>query len=387
MQLFRTLIVAALAVLPAVASPVPKDVKAGDIIPDVYFVVLKDTISTQALDEYKTWVASIHSEALRKLGALPTRTFKYTYDMPSLKGYAGTFDKATINEIAARDEVAYVEPDAVRTIQALVSFAPFPIAKSGAGSNYVYDTSGGAGVYAYVVDTGIYISHSDFGGRATWGYNAVNTSNTDRNGHGTHVSGTTGSATYAVAKSVNLIAVKVLDASGSGTASGVIAGVNWVTSDSVPNMSLGGSFSASLSTAVNSAVAAGITFTIAAGNSNVDVVNASPASAANALTVGAIQSNLTRASYSNYGSVLDIFAPGSSVTSTWIGSPTATNTISGTSTASPHVAGVAAYLIALEGLTTPAAVRSRMVALAGTGLVTNPGTGSPNKLLYNGSGA
>lgn len=150
---------------------------------------------------------------------------------------------------------------------------------------------------------------------------------------------------------------------------------------------MGGSYSATLNTAVNNAVSAGVTFAVAAGNDGANAANYSPASASSALTVGAIASGGTRASYSNYGSVLDVFAPGTSITSSWIGSNSASNTISGTSMASPHVAGVAAYLIGLEGLSTPAAVRSRLIALATTGLVGNPGSGSPNVLLYNGSGA
>lgn len=152
-------------------------------------------------------------------------------------------------------------------------------------------------------------------------------------------------------------------------------------------MSLGGGFSAALNTAVNNAVAAGVVFGVAAGNSNANAANYSPASAASAITVGAIDSGNARASYSNYGAVLDIFAPGTGITSAWIGSNTAINTISGTSMATPHVVGVAAYLIALEGLSTPAQVAARLTALAGSGLVTNPGSGSPNRLLYNGNGA
>lgn len=152
-------------------------------------------------------------------------------------------------------------------------------------------------------------------------------------------------------------------------------------------MSLGGGFSATLNSAVNNAVAAGVVFGVAAGNDGANASNYSPASAANAITVGAIQSGNARASYSNFGAVLDIFAPGTDITSAWIGSNTATSTISGTSMATPHVVGVAAYLIALEGLSTPAAVVARIIALSGSGLVGSPGTGSPNRLLYNGNGA
>lgn len=152
-------------------------------------------------------------------------------------------------------------------------------------------------------------------------------------------------------------------------------------------MSLGGGFSATLNTAVNNAVAAGVVFGVAAGNDGANAANYSPASAASAITVGAIETGNLRSSYSNYGAVLDVFAPGTGITSSWIGSNSATNTISGTSMATPHVVGVAAYLISLEGLGSPAAVAARITALAGSGLVGSPGSGSPNRLLYNGNGA
>lgn len=171
-------------------------------------------------------------------------------------------------------------------------------------------------------------------------------------GHGTHCAGTIGGSTYGVAKKASLIAVKVLDASGSGTNSGVISGIQWASSDAsskgiskkaVASMSLGGSKSTAVNSAVASAVGTGMTFVVAAGNDNANAANYSPASEASAITVGATTSANARASYSNYGSVLDIFAPGSSILSSWIGSTTATNTISGTSMATPHVAGAAAY--------------------------------------------
>jgi subtilisin family serine protease len=236
-----------------------------------------------------------------------------------------------------------------------------------------------------------------FGGRAIWGNNFISGSpDTDENGHGTHCSGTIAGSTYGVSKAATLVAVKVLDASGSGTNSGVISGIQWVatnaaslglSSKSVLSMSLGGSYSAAVNSAVASTVSSGVTVVVAAGNDNANAANYSPASAASAITVGAISSTDARASFSNYGSVLDVFAPGVNVLSSWIGSTTATNTISGTSMATPHVAGLAAYLIALEGLATPAAVVARIKALATSGLVTSPGTGSPNLIAYNGNGA
>ena len=193
----------------------------------------------------------------------------------------------------------------------------------------------------------------------------------------------------------SIIGVKVLDASGSGATSGIIAGINWLVSDAqgkgrigraVANMSLGGSYSASLNNAVASAVSSGIPFTVAAGNSNANAANFSPASTFSAITVGATDRTDARAYYSNFGSNLDVFAPGSSITSSWIGSDSARNTISGTSMASPHVCGLAAYLMSYENLTSPSAVINRIIELSTTGIVTNPGSESPNLLIYNGSG-
>ena len=215
--------------------------------------------------------------------------------------------------------------------------------------------------------------------------------NTDGNGHGTHCAGTVAGSTYGVAKAAKLVAVKVLGADGGGTTSGVISGIQWVGTNapakSVLSMSLGGGASSALNTAVRNTIAKGVTVVVAAGNDGANAANYSPASEPLAITVGAIDINDNRASFSNYGSVVDIFAPGVNVLSSWIGSNSATNTISGTSMACPHVAGLAAYLIALEGLSTPAAVQSRIKALGTSGKVISPGSGSPNLIAYNGNGA
>jgi serine protease len=254
---------------------------------------------------------------------------------------------------------------------------------------YTYNNDGD-GVTAYIIDTGIRVGHTNFGGRARAGHDAIGDgqNSNDCNGHGTHVAGTVGSATYGVAKAVDLVAVRVLDCQGSGTDAGVIAGVNWVKTNAatlsgpaVANMSLGGGASTSLDNAVKQAIAAGITFALAAGNENQNACNTSPSRVPEAITVGSTTSSDARSSFSNYGTCVDIFAPGSSITSTWNTSNSATSTISGTSMASPHVAGAAALVLAANPSFSPQQVRDALVNNASSNKVTNPGSGSPNKLL------
>ncbi|WP_028779941.1 S8 family serine peptidase [Shewanella sp. 38A_GOM-205m] len=255
-------------------------------------------------------------------------------------------------------------------------------------SNYHYDYDG-SGVTAFVIDTGVRNTHNEFGGRASSGYDFIDNDNdsSDCNGHGTHVAGTIGGSTYGVAKNVNIVGVRVLNCSGSGTNSGVISGINWVKNNaqgpSVANMSLGGGASQALDDAVNAAVAAGISFVVAAGNDNSNACNYSPARAANAVTVGSTTSTDSRSSFSNYGTCLDIYAPGSSITSAWYNSNSATNTISGTSMASPHVAGVAALYLAENPALSPTQLTNLLVSRASSGKVGDAKTGSPNKLLYS----
>jgi subtilisin family serine protease len=259
-------------------------------------------------------------------------------------------------------------------------------------NTYGYDTDG-AGVTAYIIDTGIRTTHTEFGGRASGGYTAIADGNgtDDCNGHGTHVSGTVGGATYGVAKQVSLVAVRVLGCSGSGSTSGVIAGIDWVTANHAPNavanMSLGGSFSSTLNNAVANSIAAGVTYGIAAGNSNADACNYSPASTGAAITVGATTSTDAKASYSNYGTCVDINAPGSSITSAWNTSDIATNTISGTSMATPHVVGAAALYLSGHLGSTPSQVASALTGSATTGRVSGLPSGTPNLLLYTHFGA
>ncbi|HEX8687622.1 MAG TPA: S8 family peptidase, partial [Pyrinomonadaceae bacterium] len=251
-------------------------------------------------------------------------------------------------------------------------------------------TPTGAGVHAYVIDTGIRTTHTQFGGRANKVFDAMGDGlgGNDCNGHGTHVAGTIGGSTYGVAKGVSLHAVRVLDCAGNGTDSTVIAGVDWVTANrqlpAVANMSLGGGASTALDTAIQNLINSGVTTAVAAGNEySANACNVSPARVAAAITVGSTTSTDAKSDFSNIGTCLDIFAPGSSIPSAWYTSDTATNTISGTSMATPHVAGVAALYLQNNTGASPATVRDQIVNTATTGVLTGIGTGSPNRLLYS----
>ncbi|MGH4034005.1 S8 family peptidase [Actinomycetota bacterium Odt1-20B] len=258
---------------------------------------------------------------------------------------------------------------------------------------YTYPDKAGEGVTAYIIDTGVRISHSEFGGRASYGYDAIDNDNTaqDGHGHGTHVAGTVAGSSYGVAKKAKIVGVRVLNNSGSGTTAQVVAGIDWVTKNAVKpavaNMSLGGGADSALDTAVRNSIASGVTFGVAAGNETTDASTRSPARVTEAITVGATTNTDAKASYSNYGSVLDLFAPGSSITSSWNTSDSATNTISGTSMATPHVVGAAALYVADHPTATPAEVSKALTDAATPGVVTSPGSGSPNRLLYVGGGS
>jgi subtilisin family serine protease len=300
----------------------------------------------------------------------------------ALRGYAVRGGPNLILALRADPNVQYVEQVQEYTTQAVGSWGLDRIDQTSLplDNSYSYSSDGG-GVTAYIIDTGILTSHNEFVGRATWGKSFVGGQDTDCNGHGTHVAGTVGGTTYGVAKDVSLIAVKVLNCAGSGSTTSVVGGIDWVVGNhgsgkAVANMSLGGGASSAIDAAVGRGISDGVVFVVAAGNSSANACNYSPARVGAAITVGATTSSDARASYSNFGSCVDIFAPGSGITSAWKNSSSATKTISGTSMASPHVAGaVARYLSANSSA-------SQLLSDATTGKVINPGAGSPNRLLF-----
>lgn len=367
---------------------------AGELIPGQYIVVLRsDLVSSAGVTAIAAEMATTYGGELLHTydAALNGFAIKFAEER-SATGVAGLSQDARVELIEQDTTVSLAEEEVAEATQ---SSAPWGLDRIDQrnrplSTTFTYNRTG-AGVHAYIIDTGIHISHSQFGGRAFSAYDAVDgLPAADCNGHGTHVAGTVGGSTYGVAKGVTLYAVRVLNCSGSGTNSGVIAGVNYVANQKrnnptipmVANMSLGGGASSTLDAAVNNAITAGVTFAIAAGNSKANACNYSPARVVNAITVGATTSRDVRADYSNYGSCLDLFAPGSSIISAWYTSNTATNTISGTSMATPHVAGVVAIYLQGKPSASPATVATALRNNTTSNVVTSIGTGSPNRLLF-----
>jgi subtilisin family serine protease len=356
------------------APSAPYYSKGADAIDGDYIVVFKADV-VNPLDKADEKIAKHGGKA----------KFRYS---ASIKGFAATLSPGAVAVLQSDPDVDYIEQDGVMHASTTQSSATWGIDRIDQRSlprsgTYTY-TSTGAGVRAYIIDTGIQTSHPQFGTRASAVYDAFGGNGQDCNGHGTHVAGTVGSTTYGVAKGAYLRAVRVLDCSGSGSTSGVIAGMDWVTtnhiSPSVANMSLGGGYSSATNTSANNLAASGVFLAVAAGNSSADACISSPSSAAHASTVAAWTSTDARASCSNYGGCVDLYAPGSSITSTWINS--GTNTISGTSMATPHVTGVAALYKATYGNASYSTIRSWLTTNATAGVITGNPTGTPNKLLY-----
>ncbi|MFK8017934.1 MAG: S8 family serine peptidase [Gammaproteobacteria bacterium] len=377
---FLSLLVSASALADKGKLLVPDGV---ELLTDQYIVVYDDAKlgASRASD--------VSRDIAVRYGTATSRDYRH-----ALRGAVMTMDRSTALAVAQDPRVAYVEQDGLSRIVAdqpnptwgldRVDERSLPL-----DNNYRYDFDG-TGVDVYVIDTGIRTSHVNFGGRARFG-TACTGGTGDDNGHGTHVAGTVGSATWGVAKNAELIGVKVCTGAGSCPNSAIICGIDYVAqqklnSPSTPvvaNMSLGGGISTSIDNAVNNAVATGAFFAVAAGNdSGVNACNRSPARAASAYTVGSSTISDARSSFSNIGPCVDIFAPGSSITSTWNTSNTATRTISGTSMASPHVAGAAALILDQNPNLSPAQVASELTARATSGAISNVGSGSPNLLLY-----
>ncbi|HYW08363.1 MAG TPA: S8 family peptidase [Longimicrobium sp.] len=341
----------------------------GTAIDGDYIIVLKDGADPRS-------VAAI-------AGVEPG--FVYT---AALNGFSASLNQGQLNALQHNPNVDYVEEDARVQATATQSGATWGLDRIDQNARplsgtYTYNNTA-SNVRAYVIDTGIYASHSQFGGRASNVYDALGGNGTDCNGHGTHVAGTIGSATYGVAKGAMLRGVRVLNCQGSGSSSGVLAGIDWVRVNhikpAVANMSLGGGYSSAENTAVTNLANAGVFVAVAAGNENQNACNVSPASAPAVTTVAASTSTDARASYSNYGSCVDLYAPGSSITSTWLNG--GTNTISGTSMASPHVAGVAAMYKGTYGDVGQSTINSWIVNNATQNVITGNPTGTPNRLLF-----
>jgi aqualysin 1 len=346
----------------------------GRAVPGSYIVVLSKGANPRAVAA----VARVEPE--------------YVYTA-ALEGFAASLTPAQLNALRNHPHVEYVEENQIVETGATQTNATWGLDRIDQrdlplNQTYVYDQDG-TGVHAYIIDTGILLSHSQFTGRIGNGYDAVTSGGNanDCNGHGTHVAGTVGGTTHGVAKKVILHPVRVLSCTGSGTNAGVIAGMDWVAQNrvrpAVANMSLGGGASQATDDAVQRMVNAGVTVVVAAGNDNRNACNYSPARAPNGITVGSTTSTDARSSFSNFGTCVHLFAPGSSITSAWHTGSTATNTISGTSMAAPHVAGVAALYLQTNTGASPATVKSAILGNATTGKVTNAGTGSPNRLLHS----
>jgi subtilisin family serine protease len=355
------------------ASALAAEGRAGDAIPGRYIVVVKQDRDPAAVARWQN--------------AADRHVFS------SVHGFSATLDAAQVQALRGSARVAYVEQDQVFTASApttqYMDSAGNPWGldridqRAGLSRTYTYNRAG-AGVTAYIIDTGITPLHPDFGGRAAVAYDALGGNGIDCNGHGTHVAGTIGGTTYGVAKAVTLRGVRVLNCSGSGSTSGIIRALDWVRLNgarpAVANMSLGGGSSSSLNTATTNLANSGVFIAVAAGNESQNACNVSPASAAAAYTTAASDKTDLRASFSNFGSCVDGYAPGVGIKSDWLSN--GTNTISGTSMATPHVAGVAALYKSNVGDASSSAVASWINSNATVNAIRSNPTGTPNRLLY-----
>ncbi|WP_027482832.1 S8 family peptidase [Deinococcus pimensis] len=408
-----TLALAACGTTPTTTAPAAQGELAplytsGDTIPGRYIVALRDgsviTSAPNAVSAQGVSSLGVTAQAARSLvGALglsATDADVHGIYTSAFTGFAATLSEKAVAQLRRDPRVEYVEQDQVVSLRPPAGDVSAQATQSGAtwgldrvdqralplNGSYTYNRTG-SGVKAYIVDTGLRSSHSQFTGRVAAGASAINDGRgtSDCNGHGTHVAGTVGGSTYGVAKGVTLIPVRVLDCNGSGSISGIISGLDWIRQNrsgpAVANMSLGGGASSSLDTAVNNLWNSGVTVVVAAGNENQNACNVSPARASGVITVASSTSSDARSSFSNWGSCVELFAPGSSIKSAWYTNDTATNTISGTSMASPHVAGAAALYLQGNPGASPATVRSAIISQTTQGVISGE-NGSPDRLLY-----
>ncbi|KKF96629.1 Subtilisin-like proteinase Spm1 [Ceratocystis platani] len=427
------------------AAPILASVNA-EAIPNSYIIKFKKHVDEKDASSHHSWVQSLHDEGEEKRLELRRRDLdvgilsglKHTFNIgKDFRGYAGQFDDELVEQLRRHPDVEYIERDTIvhtmRTVPSTPEVeescspeteknSPWGLARIshrdslsfGTFNKYLYADNGGEGVDVYVIDTGCNTEHVDFEGRASWGKTIpAGDDDIDGNGHGTHCSGTIAGKKYGVAKKASIYAVKVLRSNGSGTMSDVVKGVEWAANahiqaakdtkagkrkgfkGSAANMSLGGGKTVALDQVVNAAVDVGVHFAVAAGNDNADACNYSPAAAQKAVTVGASALDDSRAYFSNWGKCTDIFAPGLSIQSTWIGSKHAVNTISGTSMASPHIAGLLAYYLSLQPAAdseysvlplTPAELKANIINIATEDALSGLPKGTPNVLAWNGGG-
>ncbi len=370
---------------PTAAPDAAKETTRADAIPGDYIVVYRDGVG----DPEAATSAKLAARAERKAARAAARAPKHVY-RHALKGFAAELDAEDVAAFRADPEVAYVEQDVMMYPTATQTGAVYGLDRIDQralplSGSYTYGGAG-AGVRVYIIDSGIRTAHAEFSGRASNPFDATGGNGQDCNGHGTHVAGTVGGETYGVAKDALLRGVRVFGCSGGSPNSTIIAGIDWVAANhikpAVANLSLGGGFSQSTNDAVTRLANAGVFVAVAAGNENQNACNVSPASAPVVATVAASTSSDAKASYSNFGSCVDLYAPGSAVRSAWYTSNTATNTISGTSMASPHVAGVAALYKSVGGDASQATINAWLVNNATTNVVTGNPAGTPNRLLF-----
>lgn len=378
------LLVSAFGMAPLVANaqgkaPATKPM-VGQAIPDRYIVVLQPRVANPGAEARAMAAAA---------GGQVERVFS-----TALKGFSARLPAVAVSRLAQNPNVLSIEPDRVIGLAAgSQNNAPWGLDRIDQvdrplSTTYDYLATG-AGVRAYIIDTGIRASHSDFGGRTLPGFTAISDGNgsNDCNGHGTHVAATVGGSQWGVAKAAALVPVRVLGCDGSGSYSGVIAGVDWAAAQThrpaVANLSLGGPTSDALDQAIAGATASGLSMVVAAGNSNADACNYSPARAPSAITVGATTSSDARANYSNFGPCLDLFAPGSAITSAWYTSDFASASLNGTSMAAPHVAGVVALVLEKNPNASAASVTELLLGTASVNKLSSIGRRSPNLLVYS----